>query len=237
MTTSPPVLEVSGLCAGYGELMAITDVSLELRAGEVVALFGPNGAGKTSTLLATVGVLPRRHGAVRWNGRPAPRTLHAIARAGLAFVPERRSVISALSTRDNLLLGRSGLKAALDHFPELADHLDRPAGLLSGGQQQILMLARALAARPQALLIDELSLGLAPQVADRLLNILRRAADDQGVAVLLVEQQMRRALAAADRWYLLASGAVVSEGRCDVDGAKRLEQAYLASMGISRQRT
>lgn len=229
---APTVLEVRELTSGYGQLIAISQVSLVLRAGELVALFGPNGAGKSTTLLATAGALPRRGGDVRWLDAPAPKSVHAMARAGLAFVPEQRSIISALSTRNNLRLGRGSVDDALSYFPELADHLDRPAGLLSGGQQQILMLARALAGRPRALLVDELSLGLAPAVVNRLLAALRRAADEEGLAVLLVEQQMRRAMTVADRWYLLAGGAIVAEGGDDEAGTARLEQAYLASMGI-----
>jgi branched-chain amino acid transport system ATP-binding protein len=231
------VLEVRGLTTGYGQLVAVSEVSLTLEAGELVALFGPNGAGKSTTLLATVGALPRRGGQVRWLGAPAPRTVHAMARAGLAFVPEQRSIISSLSTRNNLRLGRGTVDAALSYFPELAEHLDRPAGLLSGGQQQILMLARALAARPRALLVDELSLGLAPAVVNRLLDALRRAADEEGLAVLLVEQQMRRAMTVADRWYLLAGGAMVAAGGRDEAGIAELERAYLASMGIHTDRT
>ena len=227
------VLEVSGLGTGYGELTAVTDVSLHLEPGEVVALFGPNGAGKTSLLLATVGALPKWRGEVRFAGGPAPRSLHRLVRAGLAFVPDERSIVSSLSARDNLLLGRGGVDSALEYFPELAEHLGRPAGLLSGGQQQILTLARALAARPQALLVDELSLGLAPQVVERLLAALRKAADTEGLAVLLVEQQIRRALAVADRFYLLNHGRIVADGEAREDGGAGLEEAYLESMGIS----
>jgi branched-chain amino acid transport system ATP-binding protein len=224
-----PVLELVGVSAGYGDLAAVRDVSLHVSAGEVVALFGPNGAGKTTTLLAGVGVLPRTSGAVRWRGRPAAKSLHAMTRAGLAFVPEERSVISGLSTRDNLRLGRGTVEDALVHFPELADLLDRKAGLLSGGEQQMLTLARALASRPAVLVVDELSLGLAPIVVDRLLGAIRQAADQYGLAVLVVEQEARRALATADRWYLLRNGAVVAEGDAGTGGGT-LEAAYLASM-------
>ena len=232
MAQAPVVLQVSGLSAGYGQLTAVSDVSLTVARGEVVALFGPNGAGKTTTLLATVGALPRRHGTVLWHGVAAPRTLHRLTRAGLAFVPEKRSVISSLSTHDNLRLGRGTVATALEYFPQLAAHLTRRAGLLSGGQQQILMLARALAAHPRALLVDELSLGLAPAVVERLLTALRRAADEEGLAVLLVEQQMRRALAVADRWYLIARGTTCAEGNADAAGSGELEAAYLAGIGI-----
>jgi branched-chain amino acid transport system ATP-binding protein len=169
---------------------------------------------------------------VEWCGAPAPKSLHAFTRAGLAFVPETRSIISSLSTRDNLRLGRGTVEAALEYFPVLTRYLDRSAGLLSGGEQQILMLARALAARPRLLIVDELSLGLAPRVVERLLTALRQAAEDEGLAVLLIEQQMRRALAVADRWYLLKNGTVTADGQADAAGTAILEKAYLASIGI-----
>jgi branched-chain amino acid transport system ATP-binding protein len=224
-----PVLELVGVTAGYGDLAAVRDISLRVHAGEVVALFGPNGAGKTTTLMAAVGVLPRMGGTVLWKGEPSPRRLHRLCRAGLAYVPEGRSVISGLSTRDNLRLGRGGVEAALKYFPELEPLLGRKAGLLSGGEQQMLTLARALASAPSALLVDELSLGLAPLAVERLLAAVRLAADRDGLAVLLVEQQARRALSAADRWYLLRNGSVDTSGDAS-GGQEELETAYLASM-------
>jgi len=224
-----PVFRLVDLTAGYGDLTAVRSISLELRAGEIVALFGPNGAGKTTTLLASIGAIPRMSGQVMWHERPAPSSPHRLARQGLTFVAEDRSVVTALSTRDNLRLGRGGVDAALAYFPELERLLGRRAGLLSGGEQQMLTLARALAARPTALLIDELSLGLAPLVVNRLLAALRAAADDQGVAVLLVEQQARRALAVSDRWYLLRNGQIAGTGDSD-GGIDYLEASYLADM-------
>ena len=223
----PVVLELVGLTAGYGDLEAVRDISLEVRAGEVVALFGANGAGKTTTLLATVGVIQRLRGSVHWLGAPTQAPLHKLARSGLFFVPEQRSVISGLTCRDNLRLARGDVDAALAHFPELAPLLTRPAGLLSGGEQQMLILGRALARRPKALLVDELSLGLAPMIVDRLLLALRKAADEEQLAVLLVEQQARRALATADRWYLLKNGSLSATGSGSDDSAV-LEAAYMA---------
>jgi branched-chain amino acid transport system ATP-binding protein len=224
-----PVLELDGLTAGYGDLAAVRDVCLRVHPGEVVTLFGPNGAGKTTTLLGAVGVLPRMRGVVRWRGEVTRKPLHHLARNGLAFVPEERSIISGLTARDNLRLGRGSVDAALKHFPELEEVLGRKAGLLSGGQQQMLTLARALASEPTALLIDELSLGLAPLIVERLLSAVRAAADESQVAVLLVEQQARRALSVADRWYLLNNGVVVTEGTA-AGGAEALESAYLKGM-------
>jgi branched-chain amino acid transport system ATP-binding protein len=224
-----PVIELVGLTAGYGDLAAVRDISLHLCPGEIVALFGSNGAGKTTTLLATVGALPRMRGEVRWRGAATRWPVHRLARDGLAFVPEARSIVTGLSTRDNLRLGSGGVPGALAHFPELEPLLSRRAGLLSGGEQQMLTLGRALASQPTALLVDELSLGLAPLVVDRLLRALRKAADEQDLAVLLVEQQARRALAVSDRWYLLRNGQISDQGASNA-GIDNLETSYLASM-------
>ena len=223
-----PVLELKGVTAGYGDLSAIRNICLAVCPGEVVALFGPNGAGKTTTLMAAVGQLPRSSGQVLWRGEESSSALHRLARQGLCYVPEERSIISSLSARDNLKLGSGGIDGALRHFPELAELLDRRAGLLSGGEQQMLTLGRALATKPTALLVDELSLGLAPIVVDRLLTAIRDAADHEGLAVLLVEQQARRALSVADRWYLLNNGTIVTHGTADQNDG--FEAAYLASM-------
>jgi branched-chain amino acid transport system ATP-binding protein len=224
-----PVLQTVGLTAGYDDLPAVRDLSIDVHGGEIVALFGPNGAGKTTTLMACVGLLPSMGGEVRWRGRAVSQSVHALARDGLAYVPEGRSVTTGLTVRDNLRLGRGGVEPAVEIFAELEPLLDRPAGLLSGGEQQMLALARALASRPKALLVDELSLGLAPLVVERLLRALRTAADRDGVAVLLVEQQAREALSVADRWYLLKDGTLLQEGDAR-SGAGVLEAAYLSSM-------
>jgi branched-chain amino acid transport system ATP-binding protein len=223
------VLEVRDLRAGYGDLAAVRGVSFALAPGEVLAFLGANGAGKTTTLLATVGVLPRMSGSVRWEGRETRAPLHRLARLGLAFVPGAPSVISGLSARDNLKLGPGGVDGAVDRFPELGPLLDRPAGLLSGGEQQILSMGRALAGSPRVLLVDELSLGLAPLVVDRLLSAIRRAADETGLAVLLIEQQARRAFTVADRWCLLHMGTITHSGKAG--DREALEEAYRANLG------
>jgi branched-chain amino acid transport system ATP-binding protein len=226
-------LEVVGLTAGYDDLPAVRELSLVVHSGEIVALFGPNGAGKTTTLLACASLLPCTSGEVRWFGDPTPRPLHRLACAGVAYVPEGRSVTAGLSVRDNLRLGRGGVDDAIAIFPELERLLDRPAGLLSGGEQQILALGRALAAKPRALLVDELSLGLAPLIVERLLGELREAAERERLAVLLVEQQARQALAVADRWYLLRDGRLADQGDART-GMSALEAAYLSSMTGAR---
>jgi branched-chain amino acid transport system ATP-binding protein len=225
---SAPVLELVGLTAGYGDLAAVRNVDLTVHAGEVVALFGPNGAGKTTTLLTIAGELPPLGGEVRLLGSATRAPLHQRVRSGLAFVPEERSVVPEMSARDNLRLGKGGVDGALEIFPELEPLLERPAGLLSGGEQQMLTLARSLALEPRLLLADELSMGLAPLIVNRLMARLREAADDAGVAVLLVEQQAKRALAVADRWYLLRRGEIAASGDRSTNW-KEFEAAYLSS--------
>nr|BFE61872.1 ABC transporter ATP-binding protein [Dactylosporangium thailandense] len=221
-----PVLELRGLSAGYDDLAVVRDVDLKVMRGEIVALLGANGTGKSTTILTAAGELPPIGGEVRWRGKATTAPLHVRARMGMSFVPEERSVLMSMSVRDNLLLGSGRIERALELFPELEPLLATRAGLLSGGEQQMLSLARALATNPVALLLDELSLGLAPLVVDRLFAALRRAADQDGVAVLLVEQQARRAMAVADRWYLLRRGAVAAAGNA-ADGIAAVESLYL----------
>lgn len=222
-----PVLQACGLIAGYGELAAVRDLDLVLHPGEIVALLGPNGAGKTTTLATLAGVLPPLGGEVRYLGRAVASPLHVRVRAGLGFIPEERSVINGLTVRENLALGRGTVDDAVELFPQLKPLLRRQAGLLSGGEQQMLALARCLAARPRVVLVDELSQGLAPIVVQSLLASLREAATESDAAVLLVEQQIQRALDVADRWYLLRHGALAAAGNADAEAAKRLASAYL----------
>jgi ABC-type branched-subunit amino acid transport system ATPase component len=210
-TTTGPILEARDLSAGYGPQPVVSGINLEVHAGEVVALLGPNGAGKTTTLLALSGELPPLAGQVLLDGAVTKSALFKRARSGLMFVTEEKSVFMGLSARDNLRVARVDTDAALALFPELQRRLAVRAGLLSGGEQQMLTLARALARQPRVLMADELSMGLAPLVVKRLLDAVRSAAD-HGTAVLLVEQHVRKALKYADRVYVMRRGRIELSG-------------------------
>ena len=206
-----PVLEVQGLTAGYAGVPVVRDVALSVGGGEVVALLGLNGAGKTTTLQAVAGVLPSLGGTVRVLGVPAPRRPHRLARLGVASVPQGRAVFDRLTVAENLrLAGDPAL--ALRAFPTLEPLLPRRAGVLSGGEARMLALARALSTRPRLLLVDEVSQGLAPPVVADLLAALRRLATDDGAGVLVVEQHLHLAVAAADRAYVMERGRITGDG-------------------------
>jgi branched-chain amino acid transport system ATP-binding protein len=228
--TSTYALEADNLSAGYGQVRVLHDVSLHVAPGEIVALLGRNGAGKSTTLSTLAGLVQPRSGRVLINGESRTDSTSRRVRAGLAYVVEERGVLLGLTAAQNLRLGRGSIADALAYFPEIEPHLNRPAGLLSGGQQQMLAVARALAGRPSALMIDELSLGLAPQFVERLLDALR-AARDEGIGILLVEQHARTALRVADRAYVLAQGRVALSGLATELAAdfEQVEAAYLGS--------
>lgn len=236
-TDTEPLLEAVGLSAGYGPIPVIHELDLVVRPGEVVALLGPNGAGKTTTLLTLSGELKRSAGQSRFDGDPRPMPLHRLARRGLGYVTEERSVFMGLSARDNLRAGRCSEEDVLALFPELEQRMGIRGGQLSGGEQQMLTLGRALARRPRILLADELSLGLAPQIVKRLLEAVRAAADERGMGALLVEQHVRKVLQYADRVYVMQRGRIVLSLESSEAWGRlgEIEEAYFTSSSASEQ--
>lgn len=228
------LLEINDLNTGYNGVSVVRGLNLHVKSGEVVALLGPNGAGKTTTLLTTSGLVPIISGEIKVFGKSVKgRRPHLIAREGLAHVPEGRALFYQLTVGENLRLGAArgaaDVKQALAYFPILAEIMDRRAGLLSGGEQQMLAMARALTVKPKLLMVDEMSLGLAPIIVERLLPILRKIADETGAGVLLVEQHVNMALQVADRAYILSHGELVTEGDAKELASNRslLEASYL----------
>ncbi len=215
------LLELRDVEARYGPVKALHGVSLEVREQDFVAVLGANGAGKTTTLRAVSGTV-RRSGEVRFAGKKV-RTPEGAARAGIAHVPEGRGTFAELSVWENLRLGAYTRRANLNEdaarvfgfFPRLQERRDQQAGTLSGGEQQMLALGRALMARPRLLLLDEPSLGLAPLVVKEIFETLVKLNEDDGTAVLVVEQNANIALASASRAYVLEVGRVVVEGASD----------------------
>ncbi len=228
------LLEISEMSTGYNGVAVVRDLNLRVEEGEIVALLGPNGAGKTTTLLTTSGLNPVMKGDIKVLGKSVKgRRSHLIARDGLSHVPEDRSLFFQLTVKENLKLGAArgsvNLSQALGYFPALENLLDRKAGLLSGGEQQMLAMARALTVKPKLLMVDEMSLGLAPIIVERLLPVLRRIASETGAGVLLVEQHVHLALEVADRAYVMSHGSLAMEGDAKHLAANRhlLESSYL----------
>jgi branched-chain amino acid transport system ATP-binding protein len=217
------LLEVSGLCVSYGKVEAVHGVDLAVPEGAIVTVIGPNGAGKTTLLNALLGLLPRR-GSVRYRGQELQGgAVEAAVAAGLTLVPEQRELFAEMSVADNLALGAytrraapareitADLEAVYARFPRLKERHGQLAGTLSGGERQMLAIARALMSRPKLLMLDEPSLGLAPRIVENVLAIVT-ALRETGVSILLVEQNARAALAIADHGYVLEMGAVALEG-------------------------
>ncbi|HKX19767.1 MAG TPA: ABC transporter ATP-binding protein [bacterium] len=233
-----PLLRVDGLAAGYGSVQVLWDVALEVGAGEVVALVGSNGAGKSTLLRAVSGLLRPWHGSVRWSGREiAGLAPEAIVRLGMAHVPQGRRLFADLTVRENLFVGAyartdpaaiaADFRDVLDLFPVLRERLQLTAGQLSGGEQQMAALARALMARPRLLLIDEPSLGLAPIAVQALMETIDRLRA-RGTSLLLVEQDVAVALDHADRGYVMETGRIVlGDAANALLRSPRVKEAYL----------
>ncbi|MGP6189652.1 MAG: ABC transporter ATP-binding protein [Vulcanimicrobiaceae bacterium] len=215
---SEPLLALDKINTDYGKIRILRDVSLTVGEGELVALLGLNGAGKTTTMRSILGLTPPRTGSIRFDGKEiAGKAPYAVARLGIGYVPEGRRMFKTLTTLENLQLaenGRSGdwsIERVLKHLPKLAELQSRKSGRLSGGEQEMLAIGRALVANPRLLLVDEPSQGLAPLVVEEVYHILSELRS-HGVSVLLVEQNALLALKVADRAYVLDSGRIVYEG-------------------------
>ncbi len=246
-TGAEPLLKLEGVCAGYGPVQVLHDVSLSVRPKEIVALIGSNGAGKTTTLNTVVGTLPKSKGKIFFDGRSLESMPPELAvQMGIGYVPERRQLFPSMSVQDNLTMGayhrywktkRSQLQSDMEEvftlFPVLKERRRQLAGTLSGGQQQMVAVGRGLMSKPKLLLLDDPSLGLAPMVIREVMQVIRELKN-LGLTVLLVEQNARAALRIADRCYIIENGAVGVEG-CPADLAAdtHVQAAYLGQRKLN----
>lgn len=227
------MLQVSSLSAGYGRVQVLWDVDLEVREREVVALVGPNGAGKTTLLRALSGMAQIRDGSVEFRGRSLRGlSIEQIVDLGIAHVPEGRRLFPGLTVRSNLKLGgwrtkNTDLERVVELFPKLGERMEQVTGTMSGGEQQMCAIARGLMSQPEVMMIDELSLGLAPVVVDEIIERLPDIAAS-GTSILLVEQDVDAALSVAERAYVLETGRVVLSGKAgELLADERVQESYL----------
>ena len=233
------MLAVDGLEVAYGDLQVVWGVSFEVPENSIVAILGPNGAGKTTTLLALMGLLPVKAGSASFKNRSLVGVpTHQMVDLGLVMIPEERAAFSSLTVEENLELGaytprarpqqRETMAEVLETFPRLAERKSQKAGTLSGGERQMLAIGKALMARPELLILDEPSLGLAPIVVEQTFNIITEIRD-RGVSVLMVEQHLEMALEVADHAYILEMGSMVTDGTSSQLAADpRVQEAYLS---------
>jgi branched-chain amino acid transport system ATP-binding protein len=239
--SAEPILKLSNIESYYGPIMAIRGISLAVSRGKIVTVLGANGAGKTTILKTISGVLDPQKGSVEFEGKPIQRIdPDKIVRLGLSHVPEGREVFPFLTVRENLQMGaylrtdRDGVAQDLErvfgYFPRLRERVDQPAGSLSGGEQQMLAISRALMNRPKVLLLDEPSLGLSPLLVKEIFAIIRRVNGEQGVSILLVEQNAKMALETAHYGYVLEVGRVVMDDTCErLMTSKDIQEFYLGA--------
>lgn len=247
MDGKPPLIELSEVVAGYGQTVVLHGIDARVGEGEVVALLGANGAGKTTTLRVISGSVHPRSGTVRFKGQPLHRhNPRSATRSGIAHCPEGRRIFPGLSVRENLEMGaailpnvadrRAAVDEMLELFPRLKERERQAGGTLSGGEQQMLAVGRALASRPSVLMLDEPSLGLAPIVVDQIAHLIRDLKG-RGMTILLVEQNAALALTLADQAYILESGSVALSGSAsDLANDARVRDAYLGSGTFVRRR-
>lgn len=241
MSASDIVLKLSNIESYYGPIMAIRGISLEVPRGKIVTLLGANGAGKTTVLKTISGILDPQKGSIEFEGRPIQRMdADKIVRLGLSHVPEGREVFPFLSVRENLMMGAyprsdsAGVEADLEqvyvYFPRLRERINQPAGQLSGGEQQMLAIGRALMNRPKLILFDEPSLGLSPLLVKEIFNIIRRINEERGTSILLVEQNAKVALETAHYGYVLEIGRVVMNDTCEkLMQSQDIQEFYLGA--------
>lgn len=231
-------LEIKDLAVNYGMIAALKGISFEVNKGEVIALIGANGAGKTTTLHTITGLLPAKHGSIMFNGVELTKTpAHKIVKMGIAHVPEGRRIFQNLTVLDNLKLGAftrkdkdgivKDLNMVYDRFPRLAERKSQIAGTLSGGEQQMLAMGRALMSRPSIIVMDEPSMGLSPILVSEIFDIIQ-SIRESGTTVLLVEQNAKKALSIADRAYVLETGKIALSGKAsDLINDESVKRAYL----------